>query len=107
MSVLASLVAEHPDAAAVHVALVVESPGNPRVPPVVRAMQPEPAHCAVADDADIAVGAFFTGFAASLAASAAALRACFASEAAAVAAFFCCAVAPGRAPIRAASAAAC
>ncbi|GAA5129429.1 hypothetical protein GCM10023320_49890 [Pseudonocardia adelaidensis] len=102
---VASLPTAHPDAAAVQVPVVVDRPGSPAVAPVVRAVQPGPSHSAAAEDSARVAGALVTGFLASSAARAAALRVCSAEVAAAVAAFFCCAVAPGRAAVRAASAA--
>ncbi|HLU55500.1 MAG TPA: hypothetical protein VKZ81_08550, partial [Pseudonocardia sp.] len=87
----------HPLAAEVHVASVRDFPASPDVAPVVRAVQPGPAHCAVAADWLAVAGASVTGFAASFAASVATSRASFAAAAASAAAFFCAAVAPGRA----------
>jgi hypothetical protein len=61
VEVLALLAARHPDAAAVHVAVVVDAPGTPEVAPVVLAVHPGPAHCAVADDSAVVAGASVTG----------------------------------------------
>jgi hypothetical protein len=107
VEVPASLAVTHPAAAAVQVAFVVDVPGTPEVAPVVPAVQPGPAHCAMADESATVAGAPVTGLLASAAAPVAAARACFAAVAAALAAFFCSAVAPSRAAISAACAASC
>ncbi|WP_346280173.1 hypothetical protein [Pseudonocardia sp.] len=77
-------------------------------PVVAAAHEPSPAaHCAEELDSDSVAGAFFTGVAASFAASVAALRACVATFAASVAAFFSSAVAPSRAAVSRACSAIC